>query len=27
MAEVVSYRHEGKIALITVDNPPINAQS
>jgi 3-hydroxyacyl-CoA dehydrogenase len=27
MAEVVSYRREGKIALITVDNPPVNALS
>ncbi|MGE3772008.1 MAG: 3-hydroxyacyl-CoA dehydrogenase NAD-binding domain-containing protein [Gammaproteobacteria bacterium] len=27
MAEVVSYRREGRIALITVDNPPVNALS
>ncbi len=27
MAEVVSYRREGKIAVITVDNPPVNALS
>lgn len=27
MAEVVSYRREGRVALITVDNPPVNALS
>ena len=27
MTEVVGYAREGEIALITIDNPPVNALS